>query len=83
MLFILIRSIYRVVELSGGFHSKLANQQAAFIILESTMILLATLFMTVMHPGEVFSEKVWKDAGWPKKDSLVAAILREIELRAP
>ena len=45
------------------------------------MILLATLFMTVMHPGEVFSEKVWKDAGWPKKKALGGMLLAELQLR--
>lgn len=60
---IFIRSLYRVVELSGGFGGALANNQATFMVLEGPMLILAVLAMTVFHPGICFNEH-WAAAGW-------------------
>lgn len=57
-LFILIRSCFRVAELSGGFGSALANNEITFMILEGGMIVSATLALTIFHPGRAF------DGGW-------------------
>jgi len=59
-LFILIRSCFRVAELSGGFGSSLANDEITFMILEGGMIISATLALTIFHPGRAF------DGGWAK-----------------
>ena len=48
---ILIRSSFRVAELSGGFHGKLWNDEAAFMGLDGTMIAIASICLTVFHPG--------------------------------
>jgi hypothetical protein len=61
--FILFRSIYRVVELQGGFSGTVASNEAAFMVLEGPMIILATLLLTVFHPGVVYEGK-WRDAAW-------------------
>ncbi|PMD53612.1 RTA1 like protein, partial [Hyaloscypha bicolor E] len=60
---IVIRSVYRVVELSGGFGGALANNQAAFMVLEGSMVIIAVLAMTVFHPGICFNEH-WETAEW-------------------
>jgi hypothetical protein len=57
-LFIFIRSCFRVAELSSGFASALANDQVTFMVLEGAMIVLASLALTVFHPGRCF------DGGW-------------------
>jgi len=62
-IFILTRSCFRVAELAKGFGGKLANQQVPFMILEGAMIVLATVAMTIYHPGHAFGDK-WDDAGW-------------------
>ncbi|TVY84579.1 Sphingoid long-chain base transporter RSB1 [Lachnellula suecica] len=62
-LLILGRSIFRVAELAGGFRSRLANNEVAFMILEGGMVLCATLLMTAFHPGRYVGEK-WKESGW-------------------
>jgi hypothetical protein len=70
---IMIRSIYRIVELQGGFIHGVASNEVAFMILEGPMIILATLTMTVFHPGIAFQGH-WKDASWSlrrQKRSLV------------
>ena len=53
-LLIYIRSIYRVAELSAGFHSDLANNEVAFMVLDGALISLASIILTVLQPGVVF-----------------------------
>lgn len=48
---ILVRSVYRLAELQGGFTSALANNEVVFMIFEGPMIILAVLLLTVFHPG--------------------------------
>ncbi|XRM40785.1 phospholipid-translocating ATPase rsb1 [Aspergillus tubingensis] len=62
---IFIRSVFRVAELKGGFHSKLANDEVDFMVLEGAMIVLATSAMTVMHPGFCFGG-LWKETKWSR-----------------
>lgn len=63
-LLILIRSSFRVAELSEGFGSALANNEVTFMILEGGMVASAVILLTAMHPGLVFARKGWKEAGW-------------------
>lgn len=51
---ILIRCIYRIPELTGGWRSELMRNEAEFIVLEGVMIVIAVLALTVMHPGICF-----------------------------
>lgn len=60
---IFIRSVFRVAELSDGFHGKLANQEVTFMILEGAMIIIAVSAVTVMHPYFAF-EGAWAEAAW-------------------
>lgn len=46
-----IRSIYRVVELKGGFDSAVANDEVAFMVLEGAMVSITCICLTAMHPG--------------------------------
>ena len=62
---ILIRSCFRVAELSHGFGSKLANQQVTFMILEGAMIMIASVTLTFLHPGVAFQ------GSWAKADFMV------------
>jgi len=63
-LLILIRSSFRVAELSEGFGSALANNEVTFMVLEGGMVASAVILLTAMHPGLVFERKGWKEAGW-------------------
>ena len=60
---ILIRSIYRVVELQDGYTGKVASNEPAFIVLEGVLIVLAGHVLTVLHPGYAFAGQ-WEDAAW-------------------
>ncbi|KAJ5628486.1 RTA1-domain-containing protein [Penicillium lividum] len=60
---IFIRSVFRVAELKGGFHSSLANNQVLFMVLEGAMIVIAILCLTILHPGVCF-EGQWNQTKW-------------------
>ncbi|PQE27910.1 hypothetical protein CJF30_00009097 [Rutstroemia sp. NJR-2017a BBW] len=52
---IFVRSTYRCIELSGGFHGSLfVSHEEEFMVLEGVMIVLATLALTIFHPGVSF-----------------------------
>ena len=55
--------MYRVAELAGGFDGALANDEVLFEILEGPMIMIATISVTVFHPGFSFAG-LWSAAGW-------------------
>lgn len=60
---IFIRSVFRVAELSGGFHGPLANNQISFMILEGAMVCIACLCLTLLHPGLCFQGE-WRAANF-------------------
>lgn len=52
---IFARSVYRCVELSGGFDGTLfVNDEALFMVMEGVMIVLATTCLTLLHPAVCF-----------------------------
>lgn len=55
--------MYRVAELAEGFDGTLANNEVLFEILEGPMIMIATISLTVFHPGLSFGSQ-WSAAGW-------------------
>ena len=60
---IFIRSVYRVAELSQGFDGSIADMEVPFMILEPTMIAIAAIALTVVHPGLVFGRR-WSEANF-------------------
>nr|A0A2Z5TTA9.1 RecName: Full=Efflux pump himE; AltName: Full=Himeic acid A biosynthesis cluster protein E [Aspergillus japonicus]BBA91555.1 transporter [Aspergillus japonicus] len=60
---IFMRSVFRVAELKGGFHSSLANDQVLFMTLEGAMIAIAVIALTVLHPGLCF-DGLWDQTKW-------------------
>ncbi|RAL13911.1 RTA1 domain-containing protein [Aspergillus homomorphus CBS 101889] len=60
---IFVRSVFRVAELKGGFHSSLANNQVLFMVLEGAMIAIAVLCLTAFHPGVCF-DGLWDQTKW-------------------
>lgn len=65
---IFIRSVFRVAELSQGFHGSLANNEISFMILEGAMIAIASLCLTILHPGAAF-QGVWDLANFKFRKS--------------
>jgi len=74
---IFVRSVYRIVELQGGFAGPTASEEVSFMILEGPMIILATLAMTLLHPGYGFDGN-WHTAAWSlrgrKSDAETSAV---------
>ncbi|KAJ5651644.1 RTA-like protein [Penicillium longicatenatum] len=48
---VLIRCIYRIPEMAGGWGSKLMRKEYEFLLLDGMMIAMATLSFTLLHPG--------------------------------
>jgi len=49
--FIIIRSIYRTVELADGWGGKVIETQWLFDVFDALMIVLAMLTLNIIHPG--------------------------------
>jgi hypothetical protein len=61
---IFVRSVYRCIELSGGFNGTLfVSDEALFMVLEGVMIVLATTCLTVLHPAVAF-RGAWGEANF-------------------
>ncbi|KAF1837331.1 RTA1-domain-containing protein [Decorospora gaudefroyi] len=67
---ILVRCVYRIPELLGGWGGDLMRMENEFILLEGVMIALTVLAQTVFHPGLCFpalANTVGKKAGYVKE----------------
>ncbi|KIX02135.1 uncharacterized protein Z518_08074 [Rhinocladiella mackenziei CBS 650.93] len=53
---ILVRCIFRLLELSGGYDSELANHELTFVLFDSLMMAIMCLALTIGHPGLLFGE---------------------------
>lgn len=51
---ILIRCVYRIPELSGGWANPIMRNETDFIVLDGVMCTIATLLLTAFHPGYCF-----------------------------
>lgn len=60
---VLIRSIFRVDELWQGFQGSLWNDELDFMLLDGMMVAIATICLTVLHPGPAFGGQ-WHAADW-------------------
>jgi hypothetical protein len=60
---ILARSIFRAMELWGGFEGELWNNETEFLVLDGAMVALAVLLLSVLHPGPAFGAE-WHKANW-------------------
>ncbi|OCL07362.1 RTA1-domain-containing protein [Glonium stellatum] len=63
---ILIRSIFRIAELSKGFHGNIWNNEVDYMVLEGGMMAFACLALTFAHPGVAF-RRDWHDADFKLK----------------
>lgn len=59
-----IRTVFRSVELSEGFSGKLANNEVEFMVLDGVMVILASIALTIKHPGRVFRKR-WPETKFP------------------
>lgn len=57
ILFILLRCVYRTVELREGYFSEMFRDEPLFIALESCVISVAIICLTIGHPGYALDSK--------------------------
>lgn len=46
-----VRTFFRAIELSQGFGGKPANNEIEFMVLDGTMVIIASTLLTILHPG--------------------------------
>ncbi|KAI0748847.1 RTA1-domain-containing protein [Fomes fomentarius] len=88
--FILIRSIYRAIELSDGWTGRIISTQVYFNVLDGAMIVLAMFTLNVFHPGFLFGKAhTWTSLSKAPRDSEESGSasqhqrqLSELELKA-
>lgn len=68
--FLFVRTVFRSVELSGGFSGHLANSEVQFMVLDGVMVIIACTCLTVFHPGIGFGGR-WAEAKFPFGKSVV------------
>jgi hypothetical protein len=78
---IFVRSIFRVAELREGFNGPLANDEVTFMILEGAMMVIATLCLTVLHPGYCFGG-YWDQTSWKSIKQSSQLSLTELKPRS-
>ncbi|KAK9473434.1 RTA1 like protein-domain-containing protein [Dipodascopsis tothii] len=54
VLFIFIRSVYRVIELAEGWQGNLMIHEVYFLVLDALMMVIAALILLVLYPGTIF-----------------------------
>jgi len=54
---IMIRCVYRVAEMSGGWGNSIMQDEALFTALDSFMIAIAMIALNLFHPGMCFNDK--------------------------
>ncbi|KAH6998844.1 RTA1 like protein-domain-containing protein [Ilyonectria sp. MPI-CAGE-AT-0026] len=58
IILILIRCVFRVVELQDGYDGSLIKHEVPFILLEGVVIVLAVMALCFGHPGLVFNRQL-------------------------
>ncbi|KAK3303032.1 RTA1 like protein [Chaetomium strumarium] len=53
---LLIRCIYRIAEMAGGWGNHIMQDEPSFVVLESFMVLIACLLLAVFAPGIFFPQ---------------------------
>ncbi|KAK2742405.1 hypothetical protein FQN55_007843 [Onygenales sp. PD_40] len=77
-LFIFVRCVYRIAELSGGWDGPLMKEEPLFIALEGGMVSAAVLVLNAFHPGRCFGQGY---SDYSKADVASNASYSEQELR--
>ncbi|KAJ4310593.1 hypothetical protein N0V84_010895 [Fusarium piperis] len=53
---ILIRCIYRIAEMAGGWGNHIMQDEPSFLVLDSTLVLATGFLLTAFHPGLFFPQ---------------------------
>ncbi|KAK1978140.1 RTA1 like protein [Colletotrichum cereale] len=53
---VLVRCIYRVAEMAGGWGNRIMQDEVSFMILDASLVLICVTLLTVSHPGIHFPQ---------------------------
>ncbi|KAH7150464.1 RTA1 like protein-domain-containing protein [Dactylonectria estremocensis] len=53
---ILIRCIYRIAEMAGGWGNHIMQDEASFLVLDASLVLVTSALLTIFHPGLLFPQ---------------------------
>ncbi|KAM0273526.1 hypothetical protein ACHAQH_008298 [Verticillium albo-atrum] len=67
---IIVRCIYRIVEMAGGWGNHIMQDQISFMILDASLVLVAVALLTAFHPGIFFPQMA---AGSRRKNGAASA----------
>ncbi|CAG9946285.1 unnamed protein product [Clonostachys rosea f. rosea IK726] len=73
VLFILIRCVYRIVELHEGYFSELFREEVPFIVLESGIMSIGVICLNIGHPSLAFGRRGSKKMELDPTDSADSA----------
>ncbi|KAJ0162011.1 Sphingoid long-chain base transporter RSB1 [Colletotrichum tanaceti] len=51
---VMIRCVYRVAEMAGGWGNHIMQDEVSFMVLDSSLVLVCVTLLTVFHPGIYF-----------------------------
>ncbi|KAI0601495.1 RTA1 like protein-domain-containing protein [Biscogniauxia sp. FL1348] len=53
---LILRTAYRIVEVAEGFESSIAQDETLFLVLDGTMVLIATVLLLAFFPARAFGQ---------------------------
>ncbi|KPM45371.1 hypothetical protein AK830_g1153 [Neonectria ditissima] len=53
---ILVRCIYRIAEMAGGWGNHIMQDEPSFLVLDASLVLVTSILLTVFHPGLLFPQ---------------------------
>ncbi|KID67973.1 RTA-like protein, partial [Metarhizium hybridum] len=77
---VLIRCIYRIAEMAGGWGNRIMQDEPSFLVLDSSLILVAVYLLTIFHPGIFFPRMA---NGHREKKVVAAAAASDAERESP
>ncbi|KID79512.1 Efflux pump himE [Metarhizium brunneum] len=77
---VLIRCIYRIAEMAGGWGNRIMQDEPSFLVLDSSLILVAVYLLTIFHPGIFFPRMA---NGHREKKGAAAAAASDAERESP
>ncbi|KAJ7483579.1 RTA1 like protein-domain-containing protein [Mycena latifolia] len=72
-LVLFIRSVYRLIELSGGWNGRVIQTEVYFNVLDGGMVVLAIYTMNIAHPGLLLRQTAAEDIAEKQVDSTSSA----------
>jgi hypothetical protein len=74
---LIVRTVFRSVELSGGFRGHLANSEVQFMVLDGVVVIIICTCLTIFHPGIGFGDP-WAEAKFPFGQAVVESDLEVV-----